>query len=118
MFAQYVPHTFAHGAWETRRAEAGRRVVESIARFCSNIPAAILDGEILGPPDVERRVGLTGGHIFHGDILPPFMWDRRLTAQTPMPGLYLCGVGTYPGGSVIAIHGRNAAKAVLLDRGR
>lgn len=116
VFAQYVPHRFAHGSWETRRAEVGRRVVEAIARYCSNIPTAIMDGEILGPPDVERRIGLTGGHIFQGEILPPFMWDRRLTAQTPMPGLYLCGAGTYPGGSVMGINGRNAAKAVLLDR--
>jgi phytoene dehydrogenase-like protein len=117
VFAQYVPNKFARGSWDTRRGEAGRRVVDAIARFCSNIPAAIIDGEVLGPPDVERRLGLSGGHIFHGDILPEFMWDRRLTAATPMPGLYLCGVGTYPGGSVIGIHGRNAAKAVLLDRG-
>jgi phytoene dehydrogenase-like protein len=116
VFAQYVPHTFAQGTWEARRGEVGRRVVEAIARFCSNIHSAILDGEILGPPDIERRLGLSGGHIFQGDILPAFMWDRRLPAQTPMPGMYLCGAGTYPGGSVMGINGRNAAKAVLLDR--
>jgi phytoene dehydrogenase-like protein len=30
-----------------------------------------------------------------------------------MPGVFLCGAGTYPGGSVIAINGRNAAMEVL-----
>jgi phytoene dehydrogenase-like protein len=69
--------------------------------------------EVLGPPDIERRVGLTGGHIFQGEILPEYMWDRRLAARTPMPGVYLCGAGTHPGGSVIGINGRNAAMAVL-----
>ena len=58
--------------------------------------------EVLGPPDIEERVGLTGGHIFQGEILPQYMWDRRLRARTPMPGVLLCGAGTHPGGSVIA----------------
>jgi phytoene dehydrogenase-like protein len=30
-----------------------------------------------------------------------------------MPGLYLCGAATHPGGSVTGINGRNAAMAVL-----
>jgi len=43
------------------------------------------------------------------------MWDRRFSPRTPMPGLYLCGASTHPGGSVIAINGRNCAMAVLAD---
>jgi phytoene dehydrogenase-like protein len=113
VFAQYVPNRFREGSWDTRREEVGRTVVESIGRFCSNLPAAIIDLEVLGPPDIERRVGLTGGHIFQGEILPAYMWDRRLQARTPMPGVYLCGAGTHPGGSVIGINGRNAAMEVL-----
>lgn len=113
VFAQYVPHTFAHGTWDARRDEVGALVLDSLARFCSNIPDAVLAHEVLGPPDIERRVGLTGGHIFHGEILPPYMWDRRLTSRTPMDGVFLCGAGTYPGGSVMGVNGRNAAMAVL-----
>jgi len=113
VFAQYVPNRFRDGTWDTRREEVGRTVVSSIARFCSNLPQAILDLEVLGPPDIERRVGLAGGHIFQGEILPDYMWDRRLQARTPMPGVYLCGAGTHPGGSVIGINGRNAAMEVL-----
>jgi phytoene dehydrogenase-like protein len=116
VFAQYVPYAFARGSWDERRAEVGDVVVGSIARFCSNLPGAIIDREVLGPPDVESRVGLTGGHIFQGEILPPYMWDRRLSARTPMPGVYLCGACTHPGGSVIAVNGRNAAMAMLADR--
>jgi phytoene dehydrogenase-like protein len=115
VFAQYVPYRFREGSWDTRREEVGRVVVDSIARFCSNLPEAIIAMEVLGPPDIERRVGLTGGHIFHGEILPDYMWDRRLQARTPMPGVFLCGAGTHPGGSVIGINGRNAAVEVLAD---
>jgi phytoene dehydrogenase-like protein len=113
VFAQYVPTRFREGSWDSRREEAGRVVVDSIARFCRNLPGAITALEVLGPPDIERRVGLTGGHIFQGEILPEYLWDRRLAARTPMEGVYLCGAGTHPGGSVIGINGRNAAMAVL-----
>jgi len=117
VFAQYVPYRFREGSWDTRRDEVGRAVVGSIARFCSNLPEAIIDLQVLGPPDIEQRVGLTGGHIFQGEILPAYMWDRRLSARTPMANVYLCGACTHPGGSVIAINGRNAAMEVLRDLG-
>jgi phytoene dehydrogenase-like protein len=113
VFSQYVPHRFARGTWDTRRDEVADIVVASLARFTSNLPEAIVGRQVLGPPDVERAVGLTGGHIFQGEILPRFMWDRRLTARTPMSGFFLCGAATYPGGSVMGINGRNAAFEAL-----
>ena len=119
IFAQYVPYTFGSGNWNTRRDEVRRLALNSLGRFCSNIgdlpESAVLDVQVLGPPDIEEKVGLTGGHIFQGECLPPYMWSRRLSTRTPMPGVYLCGAATHPGGSVIAINGRNAAMAVLRD---
>jgi phytoene dehydrogenase-like protein len=115
VFAQYVPYSFANGSWDDHREEARALALKSIGRFCSNIPTAVEDAQVLGPPDIERKVGLTGGHIFQGEILPQYMWSNRLTARTPMPGVYLCGACTHPGGSVIAMNGRNAAMAVLKD---
>ena len=113
IFAQYVPYAFGSGSWDTRRDEVRRLALNSLGRFCSNIPAAVLDVQVLGPPDIEEKVGLTGGHIFQGECLPPYMWSRRFSARTPMPGVYLCGAATHPGGSVIGVNGRNAAMAVL-----
>ena len=72
----------------------------------------MIEREVLGPPDVEARIGLTGGHIFQGEILPDQMWDRRFAPRTGTAGLYLCGAATHPGGSVMAVNGRNAAMAV------
>ena len=121
VFAQYVPYTFARGSengqtgWETRREEVRNIALDSIGRFCSNLPSAVIDAQVLGPPDIEAKVGLTGGHIFQGECLPQFMWSKRLAARTPMLGVYLCGACTHPGGSVIGINGRNAAMAVLKD---
>jgi phytoene dehydrogenase-like protein len=115
VFAQYVPYEFAEGDWESRREEVGELAIRSLARFCSNLPEAILAKEVMGPPDIERKVGLSGGHIFQGECLPAYMWENRLRYRTPMDGVYLCGAATHPGGSVIAVNGRNAAMAVLRD---
>jgi phytoene dehydrogenase-like protein len=113
VFAQYVPYAFADGDWDSRRDEATRLALDSIGRFCDGLDASILEVEAIGPPDVERRVGLTGGHIFQGECLPAYMWEHRLSPRTPMPGVFLCGAATHPGGSVIAVNGRNAAMDVL-----
>jgi len=118
LFAQYVPYMFSRGTWDERREEVRQLAVRSVARFCSNIRDAVLDAQVMGPPDIERKVGLTGGHIFQGECLPPYMWSDRLSTRTPMEGVYLCGACTHPGGSVIGINGRNAAMAVLKDTGK
>ena len=117
VFSQYVPYKFADGGWDQQRNAAKYRALAALTRFCSNIPDAVIEAEALGPPDIEKKVGLTGGHIFQGECLPPYMWSNRLAYRTPMPGVYLCGACTHPGGSVIAINGRNAAMAVLADCG-
>jgi phytoene dehydrogenase-like protein len=115
VFSQYVPYRFAEGTWDSRRDEVRQLGVAAIGRFASNFPDAVIDVEVLGPPDIEQKVGLTGGHIFQGECLPDYMWFNRLDYRTPMDGVYLCGACTHPGGSVIAINGRNAAMRVLED---
>jgi phytoene dehydrogenase-like protein len=117
IFSQYVPYAFSEGTWDHHRERAKELALAALARHCSNIPDAVIDAQALGPPDIEKKVGLTGGHIFQGECLPPYMWSRRLSSKTPMPGVYLCGACTHPGGSVIAVNGRNAAMAVLADQG-
>jgi phytoene dehydrogenase-like protein len=114
-FCQYVPYALAEGTWDERRDEMADRVEASIERFAPGFRSLVVEREALAPPDVERKIGLTGGHIFQGECLPEFMWDRRLPYRTGAEGVYLCGAGTHPGGSVIAVNGRNAALAVLAD---
>ncbi len=115
VFAQYAPYALDDGDWDSRREEIGDLVLASIARFAPDVADCVIEREVLGPPDVEARIGLTGGHIFQGECLPDQMWDRRFAPRTPIPGVYLCGAATHPGGSVIAANGRNAAMAVLSD---
>ena len=115
VFAQYAPYELAEGGWDDRRDEIGDLALAVIARFAPDVADCVEERQVLGPPDVEARIGLTGGHIFQGECLPDQMWERRFAPRTPIPGLYLCGAATHPGGSVIGINGRNAAMAVLED---
>jgi phytoene dehydrogenase-like protein len=116
-FAQYAPYELAEGDWDARREEIGEMALDLIETYAPDLRDCVIETEVLGPPDVEARIGLTGGNIFQGETLPEQMWDRRLEPRTPIEGLYLCGAATHPAGSVIALNGRNAAMAVLEDAG-
>jgi phytoene dehydrogenase-like protein len=115
VFGQYAPYELAEGDWDARREEVARQFIGLIERFAPGFEATLEAYEVLGPPDIEARIGLTGGNIFQGEVTPDQMWEHRLTPRTPVPGLYLCGAATHPGGSVIALNGRNAAEAVLAE---
>jgi phytoene dehydrogenase-like protein len=117
VFGQYAPYDISEGDWDSRRADVERQFVELIGRFAPDFADCLEESEVLGPPDIETRIGLTGGNIFQGEVTPDQMWEGRLPARTPVPGLYLCGACTHPAGSVIALNGRNAAAALLADQG-
>jgi phytoene dehydrogenase-like protein len=115
VFGQYAPYDLAQGDWDSRRDDVARQFIDLIARFAPDIEDCLEDYEVLGPPDIESRIGLTGGNIFQGETMPDQMREHRLSARTEVPGVYLCGAATHPAGSVIALNGRNAAMAVLED---
>jgi phytoene dehydrogenase-like protein len=87
----------------------------AIARFaevCPGLPDRIVDRLVLGPKQLEERFGITGGHIFHGEMLGERPGPRRFGG---VEGLYLAGSGAHPGGAVTGAPGYNAAAAVLED---
>jgi phytoene dehydrogenase-like protein len=117
VFGQYAPYEISGGDWDSRRDDVARQFIDLIDRFAPGFEGRLVDHEVLGPPDIESRIGLTGGNIFQGEVTPDQMWEGRFSARTPVPGLYMCGAATHPAGSVIALNGRNAAAAVLADAG-
>jgi phytoene dehydrogenase-like protein len=120
VFAQYAPFELAEGTWSERRDDIGDLVISTLEEYAPGLSDLIEDRLVLGPPDLEERFGLTGGNIFHGEILPDWIFDRRPSSawhryRLPLPGMYLCGSGAHPGGGVCGAPGRNAARALLSD---
>jgi phytoene dehydrogenase-like protein len=121
IFAQYAPYELAEGTWAERRDEIGDMVVATLERYAPGLSDLIEDRLVLGPPDLEDRFALTGGNIFHGELLPDWLFDKRPANtwhryRTPLPGFYMCGSGAHPGGGVCGAPGRNAARAVIEDK--
>ncbi len=108
-FTQYAPV----GRWSAE--EARESVLATLGRYAPNVADAVLASQVLGPPELEERFGLTGGDIFHGALMPEQSFGDRFSYRTPLPGLYLCGSGASPGGCVMGAAGRNAAATVLED---
>lgn len=114
VFAQYFPYDRHDGPWTAAMREAAAdSIVAELAKVAPNLPNAIEARQILAPPDLERRFGLAGGHIFHGELLPGQIFEGRFATRTPLRGLYLCGSGAHPGGCVTGVPGLRAARAVL-----
>jgi hypothetical protein len=42
-----------------------------------SLPRRAVGAQVLGPPNIEKKVGLTGGHLFQRGV-PPSLCDRRL----------------------------------------
>lgn len=120
VLVQYTPYHLTDGRWEDRRTALGERVLDLLQAHVPNVRSALLGMEVLTPADLEAKFGLTGGHIFHGEmtldqqyVLRPVPgWGRY---RTPIPGLYLAGSGAHPGGGITGAPGYNGARAVLED---
>jgi phytoene dehydrogenase-like protein len=118
IFLQYAPYTLRDATWDELREPFANRVVDLIEEYAPNIRSIIVDKQVLTPLDLERRFGLTGGNIFHGEMSLEQMFVMRPVAgwaryKMPVKGLYLCGSGAHPGGGVMGAPGYNAAREIL-----
>ena len=103
-----------------------RWVTSSSTRLPSmlpDLPAKIEAHEVITPKDLEQTYGLTGGHIFHGELALDQLFTMRplldwAQYRTPVAGLYLCGSGTHPGNGLTGGSGSNAAREIARDCGR
>lgn len=111
--------------WDAHRDTVAQLMIDTVDRHAPNFRRSVLGYKALSPLDLEREYGLVGGDIFHGALgLDQLFSARPLLGQGDyrgaLPGLYLCGSGTHPGGGVTGIPGMNAAREILRDsrRGR
>ncbi|KER82001.1 FAD-dependent oxidoreductase [Xanthomonas arboricola pv. celebensis] len=119
LFCQHVAPQLPDGRhWDDHREEVAELMIATVERYAPGFAASVLGRQILSPLDLERIFGLIGGDIFHGALSL-----NQLFSACPMlgqgayrgaiPGLYLCGSGTHPGGGVTGAPGHNAARVIL-----
>lgn len=117
---QFAPYRLRNGSWAAQRDALVDTVVKTLAAYAPNLPDVILARQVITPLDLEETYGLTGGHIYHGELAldqlftmrPLLGWARY---RTPIRGLYLCGSGTHPGTGLVGLSGANAAREILKD---
>jgi phytoene dehydrogenase-like protein len=124
LFCQQFAPTLPDGSsWDDHREVAADLIVDTVDRLAPGFKGSILGRMILSPLDLERKLSLTGGDIFHGALTLDQLYSARPALgygdyRSPVKGLYMCGSGTHPGGGVTGAPGHNAAREVLKDLGR
>jgi len=119
--AQFAPYRLAHArAWSSAKSDLLSSVLRTLDRYAPGIEARVERSQVLSPVDFEDAYGLTGGQIHHGELSPDQLFTMRPVLgwaryRTPIPGLFLCGAGTHPGGGITGGSGQNAARAILAD---
>lgn len=116
----HAPYELEGTDWGVERDRYGRHCIEILDRYIPNLKRSIIDARFWSPRDLEDEYGLIGANIGHGDSLPSNMFSFRPVPgasgyRTPVKGLYLCGAGSWPGGSISGVPGRNAAQTALRD---
>lgn len=118
--AQFAPYHLRETDWNAAASAFADTVIDTLAEYAPDIKRLILHRQTITPRDLEVTYGLTGGHIFHGELAldqlfvtrPLIGWARY---RTPIRGLYLCGSGTHPGYGLSGLSGFNAAREILKD---
>jgi phytoene dehydrogenase-like protein len=118
---QFAPELPKGQSWDDMRETAADTIIDTVDAVAPNFKRSVLGRMILSPLDLERKFGLIGGDIFHGQLSLDQMWTARpmlghASHRAPIKGLYMCGSGTHPGGGVSGNPGRNAAREILRDR--
>jgi len=117
-YVQFAPYRLRGTTWDAERERLGDAATRTIAAFAPGFESTVVARQVITPLDLERTFGLTGGHIFHGELSldqlfvarPLLGWARH---ATPIEHLYLCGSGTHPGTGLNGRSGALAARAIL-----
>jgi phytoene dehydrogenase-like protein len=116
-YVQYAPYCLRGATWDAERDKLADVATRTIERCAPGFTASIVARQVITPADLEQTYGLTGGHIFHGELAldqlfvtrPLLGWARY---ATPIRNLYLCGSGTHPGNGLTGRAGALAAHEI------
>ena len=114
------PYDLVEAEWDDIKEEVADLAISKLSSYFPNLPESILHRQVLSPLDLERLLGITGGHALHGDMAFDQLFTLRPVRgwsdyRTPIKNFYLCGAGTHPGGGVTGANDRNCAHEVIRD---
>lgn len=117
---QFAPELPDGRDWDVEEGKAADTIIDTVEAYAPGFRASILGTQILSPKGLERKFGLAGGDIMHGNMSLDQLWSARPVLgngayRGPIKGLYMCGAGTHPGGGVTGAPGHNCAREVLAD---
>lgn len=119
LWSQYFPYKRRDGrSWDDAREEAADSICETLYAYAPNMRGALERRYIQTPLDLERTLGLLGGNVMHIEMSLDQMFSFRPLPElaeykTPIPGLFLTGASTHPGGGVFGASGLSAARVVM-----
>jgi len=122
VYMQYAPFTLRGGvSWESRRGTLASIVMRTLENYAPGITNLVEHQQVFTPADLEYAFGLTGGHIFHGELALDQLFTMRPTLgwaqyRTPIRSLFLCGSGTHPGNGLTGASAQNAVKEILKSK--
>ncbi len=118
ILVHFAPYDLKGGWTDEKRTSLGDTVVDTLAEYAPTLKERMAAREVLTPKDLEECYGLSSGHIYHGEQALDQLYSFRPSADcaqyaTPLPGLFLCGSGSHPGGGITCAPGALAARAIL-----
>ena len=123
IWGQWYPYALSDGAdWDTLADAEARRLIQAVDRHAPGFAASVRQTYVQTPLALERELSLPRGNVMHVEMGLASMFAFRPAPglsgyRVPgLPGLYLAGASTHPGGGVSGNSGRSAARAVLADR--
>jgi phytoene dehydrogenase-like protein len=119
---QFAPELPDGRDWDAEEDAAADTIIDTVEAHAPGFRASILGRQVLSPKGLERKLGLAGGDIMHGNMTLDQLWSARPVLghgsyRGPVGGLYMCGAGTHPGGGVTGAPGHNCAQVVIGDGG-
>lgn len=123
IWGQWYPYALANGAdWDALAESEARRLVEAVDRSAPGFADSVQRLYVQTPLQLERELSLPRGNVMHVEMGLASMFAFRPTPALSgytvpgLPGLYLAGASTHPGGGVSGNSGRTAARVLLADR--
>ena len=120
-----LPYRLHGGAanWDAAREAHAKEMLALWQRHAPNLADAVIDSFARSPLDTERSLP----NMREGDLLVGAFTNGQIGHHRPfpgagayrahIPGLYLCGSSSHPGGNITGLPGYNAAQVILADLG-